>query len=129
MTDVTIKVPITAKEGEAVMWCLGQIVNFPDRELLSETDPLRILIEEGFSRAEIMKAGEAMFDVAYGDWLSDPMTPLEKSILRVCVENTTWISQYVRDLPGMIGEAKAALRSLARKLEAFGIEVSHIPAG
>lgn len=121
------RVPLTQKEGEAIMWCLGQIVNYPDRDLLSETDPLRVLIEEGFSREEIMKTGNEMFEIAYGDWLSDPMTPLQKSILRVCVENTTWIGEYLRILPHLVKEANAALLSLAHKLEAFDIHVNHIP--
>ena len=75
-----------------------------------------------------METGNGMFEIAYGDWLSDPMTPLQKSILRVCVENTTWIDQNLRVLPHMVKEANAALISLAQKLEAFDIHVNHISA-
>jgi len=128
MTDVRTKVPLTAKEGEAIMWCLGQIANYPDRPVLSETDPLGILLNEGFSRAGIMDTANGLFEVAYGDWLSDPLTPLQKSILRVCVENTTWVTSYVEGMPSLAGDARATLRSLAAKLEAFDIEVSYIPA-
>ena len=127
MSAMMTRVPLTQKEGEAIMWCLGQIVNYPDRELQSETDPLRVLIEEGFSREDIMETGNAMFEIACGDWLSDPMMPLQKSILRVCVENTTWIGEYLLVLPHMVKEANAALISLAHKFEAFDIHVNHIP--
>lgn len=128
MTDVTTRVPLTAKEGEAIMWCLGQIVNYPDRPVLSVTDPLGILLNEGFAREEIMDTGNGMFEIAYGDWLSDPLTPLQKAILRVCVENTTWVTAYVTDMPSLAYEARATLRSLATKLEAFDVDVNFIPA-
>ncbi len=128
MTEIITRVPLTEKEGEAIMWCLGQIANYPDREVQSETDPLGVLLNEGFGRDEIMDTANAMFEIAYGDWLSDPMTALQRTILRVSVENTTWIGEYLRSLPHMVGEAKAALRSLATKLDAFNIHVNHIPA-
>ena len=110
------------------MWGLGQVVNYPDRAVLSETDPLGILLDEGFSREAIMKTGNDMFQVAHGDWLSDPLSNLEKAILRVCVENSTWVTCYVEHSPSIAGQAKATLRSLAAKLEAFDIEVNFIPA-
>lgn len=128
MSEMIARVPLTQKEGEAIMWCLGQIANYPDRKVLSETDPLSVLLNEGHARDEIMNTANAMFALAYGDWLSDPMTVLQKTILRVSVENTTWIGEYLRTLPHMVGEAKAALRSLATKLDAFDIHVNHIPA-
>lgn len=126
MTVMT-RVPLTPKEGEAIMWGLGQITNYPDRGVLSETDPLGILLSEGFSREAIMETGNALYEVAYGDWLTDAITPLEKAILRVCVENTTWLSAYEQDMPSRLPEAKAALRSLATKFEAIDIHVNHIP--
>lgn len=122
------RVPLTVKEGEAIMWCLGQIANYPDRPALSSSDPLAVLFAEGHERAEVMAAANAMFEMAYGDWLVDPTTALERSILRVCVENTTWITAYVQDLPGQVPEAKATLRNLAGKLELVGVEVNYIPA-
>ena len=128
MPEIITRVPLAQKEGEAIMWCLGQIANYPDREVYSETDPLGVLLNEGFARDEIINTANAMFDIAYGDWISDPMTALQKTILRVSVENTTWIGEYLITLPHMIGEAKAALRSLATKLDAFDIHVNHIPA-
>lgn len=128
MVEMTVRVPLTEKEGEAIMWCLAQIADYPDREVLSKTDPLGVLLKEGFARDEIITTANAMFELAYGDWLSSPMTALQKTILRVSVENTTWIGEYLRSLPHLVGEAKGALRSLATKLEAFDINVNHIPA-
>ena len=127
MSEIIVRVPLTEKEGEAIMWCLAQIADYPDREVLSKTDPLGVLLKEGFARNEIIITANAMFEIAYGDWLTSPMTELEKTLLRVSVENTTWIGEYLRSLPHLVGEAKAALRSLATKLDAFGIHVNHIP--
>ena len=128
MAHVVTRVPLTEKEGEAIVWCLGQIANYPNREAQSETDPLFVLFSEGFERSEIMQTANAMFEIAYGDWLSDPLTPLQKAILRVCIENTTWVCEYHLTLPHLLPQALPTLRSLAVKLEAFGIEVNFIPA-
>jgi hypothetical protein len=126
MTDI-IKVPLEGREGEAIMWCLGQIVNEPEREPLGPTDPLQVLLDAGHARADIMRVGDASFQFAYDDWITGPLTSLQKDILRVCVENTTFLIAYRMNFPGLHGEAAKALRTLAVKLEAFDIEVSHIP--
>lgn len=125
--NTMIKVPITPKEAEAIVWGLGQIVNDPDRGVLSKADPLGILLNEGFDRAAIMKSGNELMEVVYTKWLTDPMTPLEKALLRVSIENSTWLEPYIEEMPSYVGEARAALRSLAGKLEAFDIYVNHIP--
>lgn len=127
MTDTVTMVPLDVKEAEAIMWGLGQIVNYPTRRVISATDPLSVLFDEGFDRAAIMKAGNELFSIPYEKWIKDPLTSLEKAILRVCVENSTWIETYAEKSPHLVAGAKAALRSLAKKLEAFDIEVNHIP--
>jgi hypothetical protein len=126
MTDI-IKVPLDGREGEAIMWALGQIVNEPEREAYGPTDPLRVLLDAGHKRSEIMKVGEALFQFAYDDWITGPLTDVQRDILRVCVENSTFLIAYRQNFPGLLQEAEKALRTLAVKLEAFGIEVSHIP--
>lgn len=127
MTDMMTSTPLTRKEGEAIMWGLGQIVNYPTRKVLSETDPLGVLLKEGFSRSAIMRTGNDLFGIAHERALKEPLTELEKAILRVCVENSTWLEPYLENSPGLVEEAKATLRSLAAKLETVGIEVNHIP--
>lgn len=127
MTDSVTMIPLEIKEAEAIMWGLGQIVNYPNRGVLSETDPLAVLLDEGYDRAAIMKAGNELFSIPYDKWIKDPLTDLEKSILRVCVENSTWVGTYAEKSPHLLNDAKATLRSLAKKLEPFSIEVNHIP--
>lgn len=127
MMEVHTRVPLTEKEGEAIMWGLGQIVNYPSRRPRSDTDPLSVLLNEGFRREAIMTTGNDLFQLAYGDCIQEPLSELERAILRVCVENTTWVEQYIEHRPQQAEEARATLRSLATKLETLGIEVNHIP--
>lgn len=122
-----IRVPLSMKEGEAMMWCLGQIVNYPKRVPEHDTDPLRVLLNAGHLRKDINKTGEAMFHMVYNHWISEPLTPLEKDILRVCIENTTWVACYTQNSPGEVKDCLRVLREFAAKLEAFNIEISHIP--
>lgn len=132
MTETLHRVPINHKEGEAIMWCLGQIVNWPEREPEGPYDPLFVLLARGFNRAAIMDTGCEMYSIAYDHQLAEPLTALEKAILKVCVENTTWIDVYRRgeptaDNPAAINEALRTLRELSVKLEGFGIEIDRIP--
>ena len=128
---MTIQVPITVKMGEAIMWTLAEIGDRPDRVPTDPTDPLLILLSK-YDRSDIMKTVEGMWDMAYGDWISEPLTDVQKDVLRVSVENTSWITAYyenhlVTDKAAYTNEARTVLRELALRLEAFGIEVNFIP--
>jgi hypothetical protein len=92
-----------------------------------QNDPLAALLAEGFDRKEIMAAGPRLYEFCFGDFIAEPLSEVEKAILRVCVENTTWLQPYIDLKPEMVGIAKKTLRDLAAKLETFGIEVNHIP--
>jgi hypothetical protein len=127
MTDIVTRVPMTAREGECIMWMLSLLVDYPDRTPESETDALFVLLKEGFKQPEIVRVADSMFELAYGNWLHDSLTDLEKAILRVSVENTTWLMTYREKLPHLVTEAQKTLRSLATKFEAIGIDVNHIP--
>lgn len=132
MSEALIRIPLAEKEGEALMWGLAQIGDYLNRRPNQPNDPLFILLNEGWSRKAIGEACERLFEVAYGDWLSEPWTDLERSILRCCIENTTWIETYRTHQPtagnsAEITRALETLRSLATKLDAFGIEIAHIP--
>ena len=127
---MTLSVPITPKMGEAIMWGLAQIGDQPRRTAEHPSDPLFILLQR-WPRREIMKTCAGMWQMAYGDVIREPLTDLQKDILRCCVENTTWLESYVHnELIGpsslLVGEAKAALRELAAALEALGIDVNDI---
>lgn len=64
--------------------------------------------------------------------LPRPTTAVRRDLLRVCVENSLGLVPYVNAERTpynqmMLLEARSALRTLAAKLELFGIEISHIP--
>ena len=132
MTDKTItRVPITDKEAEALMWGFAQIGDHAFRENVTDpADPLFILLKEGYQPEAIHKCCEGMFEYAYANCLTDPFTELEKLILRLSVENSSWVYHYQLHMPeetAMIKEARAALRSLAEKLEFFDIHINILP--
>lgn len=125
------EIAITEKMGEAIMWGLAQIGDQPRRQTKEPSDPLFILLQK-YDRSDIIHTVTEFWNVAYGDVISEPLTDLQKDILRVCIENTTWLQSYrdnpiIPDPEPMVREGKAALRELASRLEVFGIEVSHIP--
>jgi len=128
---IVTRVPITNKEAEALMWGFAQIGDHATREgVTDKSDPLFILLDLGYEPQAITDCCESMFEYAYANCLSDPFTPLEMLILRLSVENSSWVYHYQFHFPEeklMIKEARAALRTLAEKLELFGIEVNHIP--
>lgn len=126
MTSVTI----TPKEVEAIMWGLAQIGDVPDRGTDGPADPLFILLQRGHRRPDIVTTCAWFFDHLEGHVLKGPYTQLQADILGLCVSNTSWLDSYDRASlsRAMKTEATAALRSLAYKVETFGIEVSHIPS-
>lgn len=131
MTNAITRVPITDKEAEALMWGLAQIGDHAHRKNVTDpSDPLFILLEAGHEPKAIQARCEEMFAHAYTNCLTDPFTDLERLILRLCVENSSWVWHYKEHLPEkptMAREARAALRSLAEKLEIFGIEINILP--
>lgn len=131
MNITSQRIPLTSKESEGLLWGLAQIGDYINREVSDPTDPLFILLADGWQRRAIARACDDLSPVAVGNWLAGDWSALEQAILRLCVENTSWIEIYrthdiTADNPIMIEEALAALRSLARKLDAFGVEINHI---
>lgn len=131
MSEVITRVPINDKEAEGLMWGFAQIGDHADREgVTDKSDPLFILLNAGYTPASIKDCCENMFELAYANCLTDPFTELERTILRLSVENSSWVYHYQLHFPEektMIREARSALRSLATKLELFGIEVNFLP--
>ena len=132
MSGVTItRVPITDKEAEGLMWGFAQIGDHAYRtDVTDPADPLYILLKEGYQPDAINACCEGMFEYAYANCLTDPFTDLERLILRLSVENSSWVYHYQLHMPdetGMIKEARAALRSLAEKLEFFDIHINILP--
>lgn len=124
---MNIKVPLHGKEGEALLWGLSIIGDLPERDIEGPQDPLGVLLREGYSRNALAERCQALTEFAYGDCIVGPLIDIDRSILRVCVENTTWLEPYRDYYPEMLGTAKATLRSFAAQLETLDIEVSHIP--
>jgi hypothetical protein len=122
------RVQLTPKEGEALLWGLSIIRDVPERVPTEATDPLAVLFSLGWDRKDIMAAANDLYEFAYGDYIAEPLNDIDKDILLVCVENTSWLQPYVEHRPELLGVAKQALRGLAAKLEKFGIEVNHIPS-
>lgn len=132
MTITRQLIPLSTKESEAFMWGLAQIGDYVTRITADPADPLFILLAAGWPRRAIANACEELMPVVCAGSLTDELSPLERAILRLCVENTTWIDCYrtheiTADNPVLIEEALSTLRSLAAKLELLGIEVNHIP--
>lgn len=128
----TKRLTLTQKEAEAVLWGVAQIGDRPNRKTEGDSDPLYILLDSGYTRREIVQACKEIEVVCYRRFVDEPLDPIEQDILRLCVENTSWIDAYrrnepTRNSPAHIEEALATLRGLAAKLEDFDIEVSHIP--
>lgn len=114
------------------MWGIAQIGDKVCRKTDDPSDPLFILLADGWTRRAIGLACDGLMPVAIGNWLAGEWTELERTILRLCVENTSWIDAYRNHHPTagdttMINEALTALRTLAAKLDSFGIEVNYIP--
>lgn len=131
MTITITRVPIDDKEAEGLMWGFAQIGDHADRVGVTDpADPLFILLQAGYQPDAIKECCEGLFEFAYANCLSDPFTELERLILRLSVENSSWVYHYQLHFPEhttMIRDARAALRSLAQKLDLFGIEVNFLP--
>lgn len=127
-----ILIDLDEKDREIIAWGLGQIVNYPDRAPEGPGDPLFVLLDMNYPRAVIMPTAEAMFELAYGWTLTDALTALERDILRVCVENSSWVTAYIEcgptaDDPSAAAASRGHLRSLAAKLDQLGIEINFMP--
>lgn len=131
MNNVLNRIPLTDKEAEGLMWGFAQIGDHASRKnVTDESDPLFILLAAGYKPAAIKECCEGMFEYAYANALSEPFTELERLVLRLSVENSSWVWHYQHHMPEktmMIREARGALRTLAEKLELLGIEVNYLP--
>jgi hypothetical protein len=127
MTIMMTRVPLAGKEPEALLWGLSQLTDQPHREPRGPDDPLAVLLSEGHERKDIVKAATALHEFSYDGHIVEPLTDLDKAILRVSVENSTWLYPYGEFRPEYMATAKKTLRDLAAKLEMFGIEVNHLP--
>ncbi len=132
-TDDTVDfVPISGKELEAIMWTVAVVGDLTDREPDHPTDPLWELLQH-YSRETVMADCDEIWPILHGEpMLPRPTTPVRRDLLRLCVEKSLWIIPYVNAERTpynqmMLLEARSALRTLAAKLELFGIEISHIP--
>lgn len=129
MTEINAKLRLEPKELEALMWCLAQISDLPERVPESPSDPLAVLLNLGWGREAIMEASTGLLEMIYMLTLAEPFTALERDILRVCIENTAWVAAYIQLGPagGNEDDCRKTLRDLAGKLEqSFGIECNFI---
>lgn len=124
--------PLYQKEKEALLWMLAEIAYRVTQKVSSPTEAVFILKAAGHKPKDIAKAVERVETQVFAGALTAPFSPLELLILQTCVEQSTWINQYrnggaTAGNQGFIDEALSALRTLAAKLEGFGIEITHIP--
>lgn len=127
--DSERKIRLETKELEALMWCLGEIADRPDRVPEDPTDPLAVLLAAGWPRDDIMEAATRLLEDVYMFHLGEPFEDIEREILRVCIENGSWVHAYIKLGPagGTAEDCRRALRELAKKLEEnFGIECNFI---
>lgn len=130
MNATLTRVPIDEKEAEALVWGFAQMGDYAHLKPTGPSDPLHTLREAGFGPKAIREACDILFGLACTRWLVDPFTELELLILRLAVEQSSWLDHYrrhIEDHAGNVREGQNALRSLATKFEAFGIEVNVIP--
>lgn len=132
MTGPPATVLLTLKESEALLWGFAMMGDYAHEPPDDETDPVYLLLKAGYRPEQFEAACKRLRPMALDDYLREPFSDLEKMILRLAVENTSWITTYrthapTRDSPMLIREALTALRTLAAKLEDFGIEVNYIP--
>lgn len=130
--SLLLLVPTNDKEREALVWGLGQLTNYPHRKTTGDTDPLQVLFNLGHRRTAIMRAANDLFEMAYSYNLHSDLSILQKDILRVCVENSSWVNAYITgDVtahdPAQAEMARETLRSLSLKLDEIGIEINYIP--
>ncbi len=125
------RIELTSEETVCVFWGLHDAADRPDRLVRGPTDPLAILLAEGFTRAQIVEGAMGIEDgIEEGArYITPPLSDVQKSILRLCCENTTWIEQY---RPAGLSEerrraAHDTIRTLALKLNEIGIEVNFMP--
>lgn len=124
------RVPIDEKEAEALVWGFAQIGDYAHLKPTGPNDPLHTLRDAGFGPKAIREACDTLFGVACTRWLCQPFTELELLILRVAVEQSSWLDHYrlhIEDPAEHVRVGQDALRSLATKFEAFGIEINLIP--
>ena len=123
---------INQKEKEALIWTLAEVLDRATQTPAERTDPIYILRSAGHKPKDFRKAAERIEKQVYAGKLEAPFSPVEMLILKICVEQSSWINQYRTGGPtagnkALIDEALATLRSLAAKFEALGIEIVHIP--
>lgn len=131
---IKMQMPLEPKEGEAIMWGLAEIGDRMDEIPDDIWHPLNIIRYEGYGDSEIKEAIDSIWEVSFNDYMGTVFTQLESLILRVCIENTSWVDNYkenpmTKGDAHSINEAKQALRSLALKFEKLGIEINHIAGG
>lgn len=61
-----------------------------------------------------------------GRMLPEPLNIYEQQVIAAAIEDSDWPLAYRENLPEHVEAAHAALRTLARKVERLGIEVSRI---
>jgi hypothetical protein len=88
-----------------------------------------VTIAEGFDPQVVEDAIDAAgVMVARGEIDDAAFDPCLVSVLRDCVEGSTWVGVVDADEnPALARAAKRTLRGLARKLESLGLSEIHVP--
>lgn len=127
----TEKIAITQKEAEIILFGVAIIGDDFDRDQHGDIDPQVILLRT-YSEQEIVKAcAQIENSIDNESWFIHlPLSPCEKDVLRLCVENSLLVRAYYEQSPeyaAMRKEIHQSLLTLAKKLDAVGIEINHMP--
>lgn len=125
-----MRIELTPKETACILWGIAEMGDFPKRAIRGPLDPLHLL-DLKYTRAQVV-AGCLFIENGIQEnarFVTEPLSEVEKDILRLCCENSSWLDSY--DRVGAPAEARKeahdAIRTLAYKLETLGIEVNHMP--
>lgn len=120
---------LVGKQVEAMMWCLAEIADYPDRIPEDPRSPLACLLAAGWPRASIIASSNRLLEQVLELRIEGPLAPVDRDVLRVCIEAGSWVRGYIELGPagGDDEDCRRVLRGLAAALEQrFGIECNFI---
>jgi hypothetical protein len=106
---------VTDKEMEALLFVMD------DMPLIT-----KLMRRRGVAFATTERAVRKLRPFLEGRMMPGALSPVEKQVIAVAIEDSDWPLAYAENRPEELSNAHAVLRTLARKVERLGIEVSRI---
>lgn len=128
-TDQRMFMPLEGKETEILLWSIAEIGDVPSRVPEDPSDPLAVLLAAGHARTDILRACAELENSLDSGTITEPLTSIDRDLLRVCIENSSLLEPYRTEKKGLAAEneVKSALRRFATRLEFLGVEINHLP--